>query len=46
MHPDKRKDRIDCGPGRDTVHRNFGVGGIAVDPFDGLRSCERVERRR
>jgi Ca2+-binding RTX toxin-like protein len=36
MKADKRKDRIDCGTGRDEVAK--------PDPFDHLRSCERVKR--
>jgi RTX calcium-binding nonapeptide repeat (4 copies) len=47
IRPDRRRDRIGCGPGHDRVRR-FGLPhpGTAADPFDRLRSCERVERRR
>lgn len=42
MLADKRRDRIDCGPGRD------GVGSesrrAAADPFDQARRCEYVQR--
>lgn len=47
--PDKQRDSLDCGPGRDTVRRFLSdllPPGSAVDPFDRLHSCERVERRR
>jgi hypothetical protein len=43
MQPDQRRDKIDCGPGRDRVRRGLFGGGVAVDPFDRLRSCERVK---
>lgn len=38
MQPDKRRDSVDCGGGQDKV--------IRPDPFDRLRSCERVKRGR
>jgi hypothetical protein len=44
QYADKSPDQIDCGPGRDQV--SVGGKGKAVDPFDRLRSCERVKRRR
>jgi Ca2+-binding RTX toxin-like protein len=42
LRHDKRRDRVDCGPGRDRV---FGVLSTVVDPLDHLRSCERVKGR-
>jgi hypothetical protein len=44
MWPDKVRDRIGCGPGQDRVYRELSSGPPA-DPFDRLRSCERVKRR-
>lgn len=38
MRPDKSRDRIDCDNGHDKV--------VKPDPFDRLRSCERVKHGR
>jgi hypothetical protein len=47
IRPDRQRDTIDSGPGRDRVRR-YGLPhpGTAADRFDRLRSCERVEGRR
>jgi Ca2+-binding RTX toxin-like protein len=37
MKPDGSRDRVDCGSGTDEASR--------PDPFDRLRSCERVKRK-
>lgn len=41
MGRDKRRDRIDCGAGRDGVGRQR-TGVVVRDPFDRFRSCERI----
>jgi hypothetical protein len=38
MGPDRRRDRVDCGGGRDRANR--------PEPFDRLRSCEHVRSGR
>ncbi len=44
MAPDKRRDRIDCGAGRDGVGRPRRA--TSLDPFDRFRSCESIQRVR
>ncbi|HEX6753324.1 MAG TPA: hypothetical protein VF093_07050 [Solirubrobacterales bacterium] len=41
MGRDRRRDRIDCGAGRDGVGR-LRRGEAIRDPFDRFRSCERI----
>lgn len=42
MPPDKRRDKIDCGSGKDIVGSERR--GVSIDPFDQARSCEYVQR--
>jgi hypothetical protein len=42
VQPDKRRDRIDCGPGNDAVGSEDK--GAGADPFDQARHCEYVQR--
>lgn len=45
MSPDKRRDRIDCGGGRDVVG-GPRAGKPPGDPRDRFRGCEHVQRGR